>query len=483
MDTTTALLYAASAAVLALVGAVVFTLKRHQRKDQNEHLFPSLVLYAAVAVSIVMSLALPRLTSTSVAAVFDNSLTSAVARAATGMALAVLAAAAVIAVRGKIKVPALSGALIVYGMVGFLSALINGQPLELSLAYLYCLVAGVGLTAKWTMSEALPVVRRCFRAYLWLSLGLMFVAPALAFWDVQGRELFGIKQLAGVTTHPNGLGTVAAIAIFVELFRPEGAKKAHRVHLFAALAVLVLTQSRGAWVAAAIGLIFWMLGRAKGASVALAIPLMAMVIVGLVAFQNQVMSWLEAGTDARDLSTLNGRTLIWEQALKPVESSALIGHGPLVFDTRFRWEALGLADDAQHSNSHNQIIQTLVERGWLGLAVLAVFVLLLLRAAWKQPLHYRGPALAIAMIFVSRFAVETPLYVSTASLNAALILLLVALLTAKPDASESGGEAQRYPLGAHIVGEGDSRRQVRSGSRYAGGFDYRSRAVERQLGR
>lgn len=479
------MLFAAISVVfLALIGIVLVTAKKPQLKSPNKHLFPTLTLYAAVAASISMSLLSPRLTSTSVALVFDNTATNAVARLATGIALAVFVAAVVISIAKKTRIPALASAMIAYGLLGFISALINGQPLELGMGYIYCLIAGVALTATWSMAEALPVIRRCLRAYVWLSLILMLIGPALAFWDVQGRELFGIQQLAGVTTHPNGLGTVAAVAIFAELFRSEALKNPRRVHLFAALVVLALTQSRGAWVAAALGLIFWMVGRAKGSTAALSVPLMMIVIAGSVAFQNQIMGWLEEGTDARDLSTLNGRTLIWEQALAPVSDSPWVGHGPLVFDIRYRWEALGLADDAGHSNSHNQLIQTLLERGWFGLIVLAVFVFLLLRAAWKLPLNYRGPALAIAMIFVSRFAVETPLYISTASLNGALLLLLVTLFTTKPDAIEGlGAQSQGNQLGADVVHTGLRSRCVGSGSRYAGGLDYGSRAKEGQLRR
>lgn len=385
-----------------------------------------------------MSLLSGRVTTTSVAQVFDNPATNGLARVATILAAAVFVVAIAISAAKKVHIPALAGALVAYGLLGFTSALVNGQPLELGMAYVYCLVAGVMITATWTVAEALPVFRRCLRAYVWLSLVLVFVAPDLAFWDVQGRELFGVKQLAGVTTHPNGLGTVAAIAVFAELFKKDGVKNPGKLHLIAALAVLVLTQSRGAWVAAGIGLIFWMIGRSKNSSVVLSVPLIVVTLVGAVAFQNQVLDWLQAGTEERDLSTLNGRTLIWEQALAPMAESPWLGHGPLVFDTRFRWQELGLSDDAGHSNSHNQFIQTLLERGWLGLGILTVFVLLLLRAAWQQPLNYRGAALAIAMIYVSRFAVETPLYISTASLNGALLLLLVALFTAKPNEDRLG---------------------------------------------
>lgn len=474
--TTTGLIMAA---VISLAGlAVVITTTSKPKALAPKLSLPVVIIYFTVAVSIAMSLASPRLTSTSVTDVVENTLGNSIAKAATLTAVAVFALSCLVSLKSRTRVPAIAGALLTYGAVGFLSALVNGQPLELGGFYLYLLIAGVALSASWTTAEAINVVRRCLRTYIWLSLFLMFVAPAMAFWDVQGREIFGIKQLAGVTTHPNGLGTVAAVAVFVELFKGGGIRRARRWHLAAALVVVVLTQSRGAWLAVGIGLIFWVLGRAKNTSVAVAVPLIISVVAASMFFQDQIMTWLEGKTTERDLSTLNGRTLIWEQAITPVWDSPMLGKGPLVFDPRFRWDALGLSTDAGHSNAHNQIIQTLVERGFLGLFVLAVFAVLLLRAAWHQPLNYRGPMLAIAVLFVFRFAVETPLYVSTASLNSAVLVLLVALFTAKPDKSSEKlhDRAEDYMLRPDIFPPGIRGRSIRRGSRYAIGLDSRSRS-------
>jgi O-antigen ligase len=472
MDFTTMLAAALGLSVAVLVVIIMVTSKAKMR-----HAFPSGIVYFAVAASITLSLLSPRLTSTSATEITESGAAGSVARVVTFATVGIFLAALAYALAKRTRLHPVAGAVIAYGAVGFLSALVNGQPFEGGSAYLYLVVAALGLTAAWAMPDAIRVVRRCLRVYVWGSLALIFISPAMAFWDVQGRELFGVKQLAGVTTHPNGLGTVAAIAIFAELLR-LGGRRARPWHLMAAVVVLVLTQSRGAWLAAALGVLFWLIGRAKNSSVGVAAPLMAGVLLVMVWFGDTILGWVQGTTDQRDFSTLNGRTVIWEQALAPVGDSPLLGKGPLVFDTRFRWDALGLDTDAGHSNAHNQIIQTLVERGFLGLLVLAVFVVVMLRAAWRQPLVYRGPVLAIVMLFVSWFAVETPLYVSTASLNAAILVLIVTLLTAQPGL---GGESEADELRPDVVHQGLRGRGVGSGSRDARGLHNGGRTKERQL--
>ncbi|MDQ0031454.1 O-antigen ligase family protein [Arthrobacter bambusae] len=447
MTATSVLLGALATSVAFVVVAIVLTSKT----GASKHLFPSLVVYSVTALSIASSVVSPRLTSTSTTDVLANPAGDAAAKVATIGAIAIFVIAVMLAIVRKIPMAMspIAWSLISYGAVGFFSSLANAQPWELGMTYTYLLVAGVGIGATWTFAEALPVIRRCLRAYIWSSLALMIISPSLAFWDVQGRELFGFKQLAGVTTHPNGLGTVAAVAIFVELLRATGRRRFIPLNLVATVVVLLLTQSRGAWLAAVIGAFFWIIGRAKNSSVRLAAPLVVAAIIASIAFQDVILGALEETTNQRDFSTLNGRTDIWTQSLVPLWGSPLIGRGALVFDTRFRWDALGLNIDAGHSNAHNQIIQTLIERGFLGLVILAVLLWLMFRAAWRQPISYRGPILAMLMVYVSRFAVETPLYFSSASLNTAMMLLIVTLLTANhgPTGPEPPGHQRELSLG------------------------------------
>jgi len=331
--------------------------------------------------------------------------------------------------RGLI-LPAPALAMGAYAGAGWVSSLVNDQRVSIDLFYAALAVTSILTATSVSLSHALHLTRGTLRVYVWLSLVLAVAAPHLAFWDGQGRTWFGLSQLAGVTTHPNGMGTVAALAVIVELIRVEALKRPKVWHLFAAIIALLATQSRGAWLSAIVGILVYLGFRTGVRWVTIAVPIIMLLLLAASTLLENVFEAISHWSAGGDISTLNGRTTIWANALEAVRHSPVFGTGPRSFDLEYRSKVLGLGDLISASNAHNQFVQTLVERGALGLVVLIVFLVVLTRSALQVTNPTRAGLLAVLTVFIARFAVETPLNISTASLNGALLVVVTVLVAA-----------------------------------------------------
>lgn len=338
-------------------------------------------------------------------------------------------------------------ALVAYAVVGWVSSLINDQRVSIDLFYSALAVTGVLGASALTFATALRLSRAVLRVYVYLSLVLAVVAPQIAFWNGQGRTWYGFSQLAGVTTHPNGMGTVAALAVIVELVRGEGLKRPRVWHLLAAVVALLGTQSRGAWLSAAIGFLVFLTFRSGARWVMVLLPVVMVSLLAASTLLENVFDALTHWSAGGDISTLNGRTTIWANALNAVSRNPVFGTGPRSFDLEYRSSVLGLGNLISSSNAHNQFVQTLVERGVVGLIILVVFLVMLIRYALRVDNPTRAGLIAVVAVFVSRFAVETPLNISTASLNGALLVLITVLLAS----SESEPRVQPIAKTPHEV--------------------------------
>ena len=223
-------------------------------------------------------------------------------------------------------------------------------------------------------------------------------------------------RLFGLTTHANTLGPVALLGVLLELYSPSRRKWLGRLGIGAAFAVLVLAQSRTAWVAAALiaVLIYVPLAIApkrgsaderKGFSRAVwtltgCILLLIALAVGMTALGGFRDTDLQA-----DLGTLNGRFLIWDITLDAWRENVLFGYGPKIWGAerqlRFNMFHVG--------HAHNQFLQTLGEAGLVGLLLLTIQLMALFYAACRQFVLTRGFVLSLLLLLLARCVTEAPL--------------------------------------------------------------------------
>jgi O-antigen ligase len=318
--------------------------------------------------------------------------------------------------------------LLVYLGVDLASASINGQALTKNMLWPPIIILGLLMGHEWTLSEAVRYSRWALRLLVWGSLGLLLVKPSSALYSGQGRAWLGIDQLAGLTTHPNGLGAVAAIGLILEVSLVVR-RRGWQLHAGAAFAALLLSQSRGSWLGAALGL--GVLALANRERVVLLVQAPFLIALGATVWMfgltpGGVVDRLLNGSDA---STLDGRTAIWQRLLDATHGHEVIGLGPLIFDPRYRDVLVGVPPGQIWSHAHNQFLQSYLEAGLIGLALLIGWAVMLTRASTLVPPPQRGLLLGILVTYLVRFATETSLSGLVGSSNMLVLCILLILVT------------------------------------------------------
>lgn len=223
-------------------------------------------------------------------------------------------------------------------------------------------------------------------------------------------------RLFGLTPHANTLGPVALLGLLLELYSPSRTWWLRSLNLGAALAVVLLAQSRTAWVAAALiaSVVFVPLSITPAPGAVRdpkTFDRAAWTLVGCIVVLVVLAGSLVAlgGTEylqrKTDLGTLNGRFQIWDITLQAWRENVLFGYGPEVWgaERRLRFNMFHVGQ------AHDQFVQTLGEAGLAGLLLLIVYLLTLLRAAWSRFVLSRGLGVALVLLLLARCVTESPM--------------------------------------------------------------------------
>lgn len=299
--------------------------------------------------------------------------------------------------------------ILVMSLVGLV---VSGDP-PTSLTTLCQVVAGVGLfygVANWARS-ACPEPRRRGRrvwqaAFLLLALGLALalIAPLGIRWSGT-RKLFSAPWVYDPIPSPllpyetvNRNVLAGALALLVPagvamlLFTPlsflsRGQARLARAGLFAAtlamLGVIILTQSRGVYLALALGLlVMTLLHRPE---FLWGTPLL-LVGAGAAVRRFGVYPILDAMLMTDSLDSLEARQQIWSTAMGLIRHFPLTGIGLGTFDQTlssvYPFSALyGPKADVNHA--HNLFLQVGMDLGLPGLCAFVALLVISLRAAWR----------------------------------------------------------------------------------------------------
>jgi exopolysaccharide production protein ExoQ len=320
------------------------------------------------------------------------------------------------------------GAVVLAGLAG------ETRGWRLNHLYMPLMFTSLALLSHVNPLPALRTLRWCLGVVMLGSLLAAWWAPALALDRDYASLIPGLSwRLVGLTDHANSLGALAVVALMLEL-SPAVQAKPRLLLLIPALAVLLLSQSKTAWVEVVLALSLlrfnglrarlFGLERARGAVGMLALLAIAvallLILLGMLASSDRALAWI----DHASLTTLTGRTKIWEITWAEFERSPWLGYGPALWDAQYRYEQ-GLVSVGQ---GHNQYIHTLGQAGLVGAGCLLVYVATLLRnslAAWRAGM---GLPLALVLLLLVRGVTETPLNLnSILSTDAFLHLLAFAL--------------------------------------------------------
>ena len=233
-------------------------------------------------------------------------------------------------------------------------------------------------------------------------------------------------RLWGLASHANSIGPLALLYLLLAIHQPFRQRWLQWLGLAIAIGVLVLAQSKTAWVATffllAVLAAFrvapkfqaaWSTGRLDYqvmgiaiSSILAAIAMFAFIMLGDVNLYWNKFANSQAGGQMFDLT---GRGAIWGIAIDVWQQNPLFGYGPKLWDPEFR-RTIGMSFAF---SAHNQFMQSLSGAGSFGVFGLLIYLGVVLRYAIALATITRGFSLALGLFLLTRCMTETPLSTST----------------------------------------------------------------------
>jgi O-antigen ligase len=299
------------------------------------------------------------------------------------------------------------------------------MPLQQSIYAALLLVAVFLSASQATLPAVVSVAKASLLAVMVASLALLAIEPALVR-QVEMAEVrlpFIDYRFFGLGSNPNSIASLAIVNLLLTMYQPFRWKSIEAANVVATIAVLLLAQSQTAWLAALIALPVLLLGRAEvrildqrtlftlgGLASAAALAALATLTFST---HGVALTDFATGDRYRELTTLTGRSAIWDVALSEWRENPLFGYGPSMWDTVHRGR-LGMPFAF---SAHNQLMQSLSVAGIVGLATLLPYLLLLGLLSFTAPRPVRGLALALYLLVLVRSITEVPLDMGTPFAN------------------------------------------------------------------
>ncbi|ABE43822.1 O-antigen ligase family protein [Polaromonas sp. JS666] len=303
-------------------------------------------------------------------------------------------------------------------------ALLGAHP-HLSHDYVYPLVIGIAAILITGMERdlALRAARNALLLFMAAGLLLIPLKPSLVL-DSSYTQGFlpGVPRLAGLAAHAVSLGVLAQLGLLCLLARPFERAWLTRLAWALGLAVLLLAQSKTAWIAFVVcslcllvvrqGPSFWRrVGDPLHPEVGVVSLLVFMAGVSALAVLlmfgelDARLSSFFASAEGAQLASLTGRDQIWAIAYEEWRRNPVFGYGPTLWDASFR-ASIGMPN-ATHA--HNQFMDTLSRSGTVGATALVLYAVILLVLSLRYARASGGLTLALFVALALRAMSEVPL--------------------------------------------------------------------------
>ncbi len=266
----------------------------------------------------------------------------------------------------------------------------------------------------------------------------------------------GLPRLAGLTPHAVTQGLLAQVFLLLLWVRPYRRPLADYAAWALGLTVLVMAQSKTAWLAfalCALALLVVRQGPAlrqrlndpsrAGPLVAACAALCLAIAVGAAALLSGALDQRAADFMASEqgaqLLSLTGRDRIWAAAIEEWRQNPVFGYGLSLWDAAYR-HAIGLP---HATHAHNQWLDDAARAGSVGVTALVIYAAVLLTLCVRHARASGGLALALGLTLALRAVGEVPLSLLGYGTELFVHLLLVATLAAA--AFPGGKDAPRTP--------------------------------------
>lgn len=225
-----------------------------------------------------------------------------------------------------------------------------------------------------------------FGCLTWLALAMYLAIPDRAMAAMEGGS---IMRLAGPFGSPNNLGRIAAIALLMCTW--SLLTRTHRLTSpglvlvsVGAIACLYLSQSRTAGLAFCLSvLVLLAIRRASWAFGLLALTAAAALVWSLLDIRIDDVAALVSRTGhVSELTTMTGRTTIWQFVWGEIQKEPLLGYGfastkytiPLGYRDYWGWTT---------ASAHNMWLQVWMTTGLVGVVLLAAALLSQVLYCWR----------------------------------------------------------------------------------------------------
>lgn len=303
-------------------------------------------------------------------------------------------------------------------------ALLGAHP-HVSHDYLYPLVIGLA-AAMATPREQDLALRATRNALLWLMLAGLLLAPfkPTMVMDLKYHQglIAGLPRFAGLASHAVSMGLLTQLGLLCLLARPLASRWLNRAAWALGLTVLLIAQSKTAWLAFVLSagvLLLWRhgpqwrrrLGDPLRPDTGMGLVLLAMAAVALLAglalFGNvgDRLDRFFNTPEGAQLASLTGRDRIWAIAWDEWARHPVFGYGPQLWGEAYR-QAISMSN-ATHA--HNQFMDTLSRAGSVGAAALLVYAALLGGLSLRFARATQGLSLALFVSLLLRAMSEVPL--------------------------------------------------------------------------
>lgn len=243
------------------------------------------------------------------------------------------------------------------------------------------------------------------RSKLTGDVGTMYLATFLPICIGLGMQMAGLVgseswggRHQGFFNNPNMLGLVAVLSVGVGIaYAAERKKVVVWISLLAPLLAIILTGSRTALVAVAVGLV-WVLVRGSVARMIVAgIVTALLATVAELSGNNPFQNTLDRFTSNDGGDLLNHRSSAWWQVLDFVQVSPLgVGWGATLSSLE-----TGLdqgSNDSELISVHNSYFQIMYEIGWVAIPICVALIVIPLGASFRVKADGIGAGLAAAVI-------------------------------------------------------------------------------------
>lgn len=306
------------------------------------------------------------------------------------------------------------------GMPAFLGA--NPHP---SHELLYALGAGVAccMASPHERDRILDLARDTLFTLMLVGVALIPIRLHLVLDTSYAAGLLpGLPRFGGLSAHPVSQGMMAQVALLLLLARPYRNAWVRRAAWSLGLAVLLLAQSKTAWLAFAVsaGALAWV-RHAAGLWARLTDPrrsgfgIVACILAGLAVVtiaatlmladvSGRISDFL-ASDQGTQLATMTGRDRIWAAAAQEWAAHPIFGYGLPLWDAAYR-ASIGMP---QATHAHNQFMDDAARGGTVGAVALVLYALALAFLAARSARDSGGLSVALFVAIALRSISEVPL--------------------------------------------------------------------------